>query len=241
MEINHKWKWSWVRSNSFLNSQKKNIYFDFCETLASFQTADAFVDFVRNSSNKSLFRTTLETFYIVFKRIKLFSFLERILPERSIEKKFKLYQIKGMHFDELNRIAKQYYIDVIRNNWIVDVFDDFLRNYNSLENITIISGGYDIYLNHFIAEFPKCNLICTKLEFERSFFTGKLNGKDCLFQQKVVLLNQLNFPKENSFIYTDSHTDLPLLLWGENGIVVSKNKHQHWVNIDQFTEIIWNS
>lgn len=224
-----------------MNNRTKNIYFDFCETLVSFQTADAFVDFARLNARKSTFRLIWESLFKFFKRIKLFSFLEYLFPQKSIEKKFKLFQLKGLTIKELEEISFQYYHTVIKKHFIPEIYNEFLSDYELNYNITVVSGGYDIYLNCFIEDFPKCNLISTKLKFDNDTFSGKLIGKDCLYGEKVVQLEKLNFSQENSIVYTDSYTDLPLLKWCKQGVVVSKNKHQAWSSKNGFKEIVWQN
>ena len=72
--------------------------------------------------------------------------------------------------------------------------------------------------------------------------TGFFLGKDCLFQQKVVLIekyikdNHLKFSE--TIAYSDSKTDLPLLQWADEAIVVSKNESQAWASSYGFKEII---
>lgn len=179
----------------------------------SFQTADAFVDFARTNSRKSNFRSICEFVFKFFKRIKLFSFLEYLFPKKSLEKKFKLFQLKGLNMKEMEDISYKYYHNVVKRHFIHRIYNEFLNDYDLDYNITIISGGYDIYLNHFVADFPKCNLISTKLKFDNDIFSGKLLGKDCLYGEKVVQLRKLNFSNENSIVYTDSYTDLLVIMW----------------------------
>lgn len=205
----------------------------------SFQTADAYVDFVRIHSRRKSFTLVLEFVFKFFKRIKLFSFLEKLFPQKSIEKKFKLFQLKGFYYSELDQLSLNFYNDVIKKHFVAPIYHEFLTAYQSDQNITIVSGGYNIYLNHFVSEFPKCKLVSTKLKFDHDIFSGRLLERDCLYNEKVVQLEKLNYSSENSIVYTDSFTDLPLLKWCEQGIVVSKSMHQTWSAKYGFKEIIW--
>jgi phosphoserine phosphatase len=63
-----------------------------------------------------------------------------------------------------------------------------------------------------------------------------------LYAQKVVLLDQ--FLKDNvilfskSIAYSDSISDLPLLQWADEGVVVSRHQPQAWAKTHGFTEIV---
>ena len=217
----------------------KNIYFDFCETLVDFQTADAFVDFVRRNS-RSKYMVFMDLLYILLKKIKLFSLIEKWLTEKSVEKKIKLYQLKGIPYSYLDDQAERFYNELIKNRLIKELFQVFVEHYNLNEKITVISGGYEIYLKYFIKDFPKCSLISTQLEYKNGCSTGKIKGNDCLYAEKIKRLEQSNASNVNSIAYSDSSSDLPLLTWAESGYVVSKNKPQSWAKINQLNEIIWN-
>lgn len=221
------------------NTDLSVIYFDFCETLVSFQTADAFVDFVR--SKKPSFRMKFfEVVYLLMKKMKFFGLLERIFPEKSIEKKVKLFQLKNENQDVLKKLADEFYISEIRNKFIPDIFEIFKKYYANKNKIIVISGGYEIYLQSFIDEYPNCELIATKLAFKNGRFTGYIQGADCLYSEKVNRLLSGNYPQNKSVAYSDSSTDLPLLKWVDQGIVISRKQQQKWATRNNLQEIVWH-
>ena len=95
--------------------------------------------------------------------------------------------------------------------------------------VYLASGGYDLYLKHFISEFGFTDCFCTKLKFVKERFTGRIEGWDCVGENKTKLLKQyFRKPLEEKVVYTDSKSDLPLLLWADKGIVVSKKGYRTW-------------
>jgi HAD superfamily phosphoserine phosphatase-like hydrolase len=113
------------------------------------------------------------------------------------------------------------------------------------DHILIVSGGYAPYIKYF-SEINKLHYsFATEIEFNNNKATGKFIGKDCLYAQKVLLLNQ--YLKENaldfdkSVAYSDSITDLPLLKWANKAYVVSKNTSQKWAKENGLNEIIWGN
>ena len=68
------------------------------------------------------------------------------------------------------------------------------------------------------------NLLATTPEFVDGRYTGKFNGTPCYQQGKVTLLEQWlqtsNESLENSWFYSDSHNDLPLLKLVDHPVAV---------------------
>ncbi len=216
------------------------VIFDFCETLVNFQTADAYVDFVRRKLNhpRMKFLEWILTFLI---KTKIILILYKLFPYHSIEKRIKLYQLKGFSKTQLIEFAEQFYLQRIKPNTIDPVLH-LMRNYQ-LNNdvIYIVSGGYSIYLDFFCNEFNIPHLFSTKIEFQNNICTGKIKGLDCLYHHKIKLLVDKGIENGQGIVcYTDSITDLPLLDFCETGIVISKNFEQAWAKKYGFKQLIWS-
>lgn len=218
----------------------KVALFDFCETLVNFQTADAFVDFVREHERE---RVILVKYYLkeLLNRIYVIKAFEKVTKGRfSINKRLTLWQIKGFKQSEIVRYAQLYYIERIKPNFIADIINILLSLQAEGYDIYIVSGGYDVYLNFFAREFKVKGVISTKIRFKNNLCTGKIDGIDCMNRGKVRLLDDF-FQRRPAYseAYSDSITDLPFLKWANIGIVVSKDKHQIWVDKNYLKEIIW--
>lgn len=218
----------------------KVALFDFCETIANFQTADAYVDFVRERLQDKRMRR-LELIQNILIKLKFIQVIEKITKYRfSINKRIKLWQLRGLRFEELRGLAKEYYQCRIRSNFISDILDEMLKLKEKGYSVLLVSGGYDLYLNFFSDEFGVTDILSTKIEFHKGICTGKIDGKDCLGDEKVKQLNKYFKTKPDySVAFSDSISDLPFLKWAKEGFVVSRNKHQSWCNINNLNEIIW--
>lgn len=220
--------------------KEKVAIFDFCDTLVDFQTADAYVDFVRETKRK---------FSIVFKYY-LFNFLSKIRFldaleflthwRESIHKRFYLWQLKGVSEAELELLSLRYYNERVRTH-LIDQTISLLKEYQSRNiQIWIVSGGYSIYLKHFVREFDVDRLICSNIKMKNGKCIGKLDGLDCLNDNKVVLLKDA-VPNYNEYIFiaslSDSITDIPILSFAHEGIVISHSP-QLWAKEKCFNEII---
>lgn len=220
--------------------KEKIAFFDFCETLVNFQTADAFVNFVREESNKKSM-ICFEIIQLVLRRLKLIRIVDFLTKNKaSFNKRIKLFQLRGFSKDELERYAQKYYQLVIKPNFINDTISLLIELRDNGWKIVIVSGGYDIYLKEFAKEYGVVKVLSTKIEFKKGICTGKMLGKDCLRNNKVEIMNN-NYDSRSiiSKSFSDSITDVPFLKWADEGYVVSKNKHQKWVDNYEFNEIIW--
>lgn len=218
------------------------VYFDFCETLVSFQTADAFVDFVRVRS-ASWRMNFLENCYLLLRKFQLFRIAYKLFPTGSIEKRFKLFQLKGININVLDKLAGEYYEQVIKKKFVHILLDKLKEHIRLGDRVELVSGGYSIYLKYFCSEFGIQKLHSSIIDFDKAGnCTGRISGLDCLYKNKVVILKNckdLDSVENKSIAYTDSITDLPLLNWVNVGVVVSKGKSQDWARKLGFEQIIW--
>ena len=221
----------------------KLVIFDFCETLVNFQTADAFIDYIIEKEGYRKYHW-IHKLDIFLTKNKLISLINKIAPEYNPSKRIKLYQIKNLEKEKVEKYAYLFFENKIKTNLIEPLYELFLSHIDNKDHVLIISGGYSPYIKLF-AETHKINgFFATELAFSSKKFTGFFKGKDCLFKQKVVLLkkylesNKINYT--SSVAYSDSITDLPLLCWVDEPVVISKNKSQLWAVKYGFKEIIHN-
>ncbi len=218
----------------------KIVFFDFFETLVSFQTADKFVDFCRSKKKKisSIFLENIRLFFVFF---SVFKILSRIQPENNFHKKFKLFQLKGITIIELEELAKLFYEENIKPNLIGKIINELEVKKSQNYKIVIVSGGYSIYLKYFCEDYNIDLLLATEIDFRSEFCTGNIKGLDCLNENKITKINrEIDINKYiDSIAYSDSITDLPLFNFVKTGIVVSHKTSQHWPQNLGFKEVIW--
>lgn len=224
---------------------EKLALFDFCETLVSFQTADAFVDFVRSKTGNA-WMNFLERILVYLKRLRIIVIFNRFLRNYSFEKRVKLLQLKGLSYHQLNRYAGEYYHEIIKPNLISPVLDEMQNLVNQRYELCLVSGAYYIYLYYFAEENKIKHVISTEITYKGSgkICCGTISGKDCREHQKVkrilTYFNDRNIDWKDSISYSDSLTDLPLLQFTGTGVVVSQDQSQSWVKHHNLTEIVWH-
>lgn len=214
-------------------------FFDFCETLVDFQTADAYVDFVREETHNRRMRV-LNIVQLFLIRIKLIRVLAKLFPNNSINKRLKLFQLKGFKDSELETLANRYYKERIKPHIIHILIKELELLKSRGFSVGLVSGGYSIYLKFFVEEYSLDFCISSRIAFNNGSCTGKLEGVDCLRANKITLIEkEFEHKIKDSVAFSDSKSDLPLLLYARNGFVVSHNHHQEWVEKYDLKEIIW--
>ena len=105
--------------------------------------------------------------------------------------------------------------------------------------VGLSSGGYDVYLKHFIQTYGLDFCQCSELAFRNGRCRGKLVSADCMREEKVKRLTATFGKGTNTIAFSDNKSDLPLLQWAAHGVVISRGKHQQWSEQYHFEEIIW--
>jgi HAD superfamily phosphoserine phosphatase-like hydrolase len=224
----------------------KIAFFDFCETVVNFQTADRFVEFCLNENKQYIPNHFL---YKIFKKANITRIMAKILSIYSINKRLKLYTLKGISFERLDFLAQKYYIEELQPALILPVISEIVKKKEDGYKVWIISGGYDLYIKYFIEDYKLNGQIATKIGFDKNnICTGSFDSFDsfdsidCIGKNKVKLVKEKiqDIDTYKSVFYSDSKSDIPLLKFCTKGIVVSKNKSRHWVAANNLEEIIWD-
>lgn len=219
----------------------KVALFDFCETLANFQTADPFVHFCAKNAPSKKYQRRL--FILSFlNSIKLIPFIQKVTGVVSLNKLLTLRAIKGLSESFVKQCGVEYYLSIVKPNLIGVTIEELLLRQKEGFSIYIVSGGYDAYLTSFIGDYniPLNNLLCSTIQYENGICTGRLQGRDCMNEQKVKVLEKvITSDSIFSVAYSDSISDLPMMKWADEGVVVRNSELTSWDVKHDFKEIIW--
>jgi len=225
---------------------KRLAIFDFCETIVAMQSADSFIDFVRDKT-PSRKRNLLEFLRSFLTKLKFFSVINKLFPKNNIHKKLKLLQLSGIPKSTIEELSKNYYEDVLKDKLIPKIIDELKQKQSIGYRIIILSGGYTVYIKHFAetVDINSSDIIATDICFDKKdICKGIFQGVDCMNENKIIKMKKKikdidEFNLHDSYAYSDSISDLPLLNFVGNGIVVAKNKQQ-WMTENNFNLILWN-
>lgn len=224
-----------------MQDKQKVAIFDFCETLVNFQTADAFVNYVRERTKSEKMKVK-NTIGIILRKARIIPILSLIFKRSSLNKRVILWQLRGFDIDQLNQFAEDYYEDIIRPNFIKPVVNELKSLKNKGWRIVIASGGYEIYLKYFCSDFNISlkDLIAVRIGFSNKKCSGTFDGGDRLWDKVEQLESRFDRNVVSSVAYSDSITDLPMLQWADEGIVVRREDKESWSRIYKFKEIVWS-
>ena len=208
-----------------MNEHKEKIaFFDFCDTLVPFQSADAYVKFVLKH-HKSLPMLMRRVFFVFLRNMHLLNWY--IKKKHTTHKALVLRQLKGLSETVMLDMGKLFYEERIKTSLIPETYNRMKQLQQEGYRIVIVSGGYDIYLRLFAAEngIKHCDILSTELLFDEGVFSGKWVS-DCMNETKVLQIEK-RFDRENiySIAYSDSLADLPLLTWCNEAYLVQHNTY----------------
>ena len=93
------------------------------------------------------------------------------------------------------------------------------------DTVILASASLDIYVQPLGRALGFEHIICTQVAWDtKGCITGELRNSNCYGQEKVTQLSdwlRLHGYEGVNIAYTDHHSDLPLLNWAKNGIVVN--------------------
>ena len=217
------------------------VLFDFCETLIKFQTADRYIKFCRNHlHSKRLFLWHYLTCALL--KVRFFQGIKIIKKHNNLQKRLVLWQLKGLDRTTCEDLAKKYFEEMLLPNTISETIRLLKKHQEQGDCIWIISGGYDLYIRYFVEHFNIDGFISSKIGFNSNKCSGKIEGLDCMSDNKILLLEHQfgqALQDKNIYFYTDSSSDLPLLQYVNHPYIISKHSHQQWIDKFKFKEIIW--
>ncbi|MEG1255976.1 HAD-IB family hydrolase [Clostridium sp.] len=141
--------------------------------------------------------------------------------------------LAGTKEEELKILVKNFYRDQVASILYEDgikAIKDFKKNGYK---IYLISASPEFYINEFynIKEVDK--VIGTKFNMDNGIFAPKVVGENCKGEEKVRRLKEelkkdnIEVDYENSYMFSDSLSDLPLLkLVGKGYLINYKRNHE---------------
>lgn len=197
------------------NEQKENndydkiALFDFCDTIVDFQSGNPFIFYVINKKKSKKLHIKN-----VLRKLKLSMFKTVIKSYPAKRDILKL--LKGLTYDELNKLAQNYYLYEVRTHFNKEVIDKLNELKEQNYKIYVVSGGYSIYLKFFIEEFDLDGLFATDIKFNtNNICEGVFDGYDCMGWEKYYRLKRFfkdkNISNSEIIGFTDSKSDIPML------------------------------
>lgn len=186
--------------------------------------------------------TLMEFFkYLVSKDIKNIKFLPRALYSGLMygikvydEKRVKEYFLKfieNIDEKELAILTKSFYDERLSTILYEDAVNMIKKLKNEGYMVILISASPEFYIKEFYAIKEVDLIIGTKFIFENGKFVRKMSGNNCKGEEKVKRLEKVLKEKnikadfKNSYMFSDSLSDKPLLDLVGNPYLINYKKH----------------
>jgi len=99
--------------------------------------------------------------------------------------------------------------------------------------VYIVTGSFDFYTEYLKRIWPVQDIIATRAEWVGDELSGKIIGKNCKGNEKIVRIEKelgLNLQDIQYYAYTDSYSDFPLLRYATFPMVVNSKKSSEFKN-----------
>ena len=164
--------------------KKKVALFDFCDTIVSFQTANAFVEYAIHRFKR---RRGFYSLYKLVNKTKLISGFYYFFIGHGASKRIPLLFLKGIEKNDLECIAHDFYNERIRPNFIFPVLKQIKMRQEEEYQTIIVSGGYNIYIDFFAKEYGIDCVLANEIIYKNNRCTGRY-GEECMGKNKVARL-----------------------------------------------------
>ena len=130
--------------------------------------------------------------------------------------------------DKMLALHKQFLEEKIKPIMSPASFDLIKHHRDSGDTLVVITATNSFVTGPIVKAFGIENLIATEPEIIDGHYTGKIDGIPCFQDGKVKRLaawmQDNQFDLKDSWFYSDSHNDLPLLLEAENPVAVDADE-----------------
>lgn len=193
---------------------EKFALFDFDDTLLKKDTMGHLYVYYMKRNPLKLYRGLLLIIKAVLYKMKIIPF--------QIVKEELIYPISQMTDEQLDRFYKE---DIIPR-YYPNVLETLKKHAEDGYHVWLVSASPEPYL--FCTDLPVEVILGTKVERKGNRWTNHIISKNCKNSEKVNRINEvlkeknLQIDYENSYGYSDSDSDIPMLNLVKNKIRINK-------------------
>ena len=153
-----------------------------------------------------------------------------VYDERRVKECFLKF-IDNIDEKDLAKLTKSFYDERLSSILYKDAVDMIKKLKNEGYMVILISASPEFYIKEFYAIKEVDLIIGTKFAFEGGKFVRKMDGNNCKGEEKVKRLNEVLKEKnikadfKNSYMFSDSLSDKPLLDLVGNPYLINYKKH----------------
>ena len=153
----------------------------------------------------------------------------KFYDEKKVKQSFLKF-IDGVEEKDLKILVKKYYYEVLSKIIYKDSIDMMKKLKSEGYKIYLISASPEFYLNELYNIKEVDVIIGTRFSFNKGKFERKMVGENCKGEEKVRRLkeylqeNNIEVDYKNSYMFSDSLSDKPLLDLVGNGYLINYKK-----------------
>jgi HAD superfamily hydrolase (TIGR01490 family) len=152
-------------------------------------------------------------------------------------KRYFMSFIRNIHEDELKELVKEFYSKRLSNIFYVDAINTMKKLKSQGYKIYLISASAEFYLEELynIKEVDK--VIGTRFKFTNGYYSEEIVGENNKGEEKVRRLmeflekEKIEVDFKNSYMYSDSLSDLPLLKLVGHPYLINSKKKKHNIEV----------
>lgn len=185
---------------------------------------DSMIDFMKYSLKKKTLNTIIKIPYIM---VVLFLYLIKVVSLKKA-KETVFYPIVDYTEKELEEFFKCKIQPRINRN-MIDIIEE---SKNKDDYILMITASPYAYMKYFKKYGYADEVIGTQFVYNNESYKNKIIGNNCKGEEKIIRINEIlrevniDIDYENSFAYSDSKHDIPMLSMVKNGYLVNKKDGQ---------------
>jgi HAD superfamily hydrolase (TIGR01490 family) len=142
--------------------------------------------------------------------------------------------VEGIHEDEMNELVKEFYEQKLTKIFYEDAINMIKKLKSEGCIIYLISASAEFYLKEFY-NIPEVDMVIgTKYKMNERLHSCSMDGENCKGEEKVKRLmevleqQKLEVDFKNSYMFSDSLSDLPLLkLVGKPYLINFKKNYEN--------------
>jgi phosphatidylglycerophosphatase C len=151
----------------------------------------------------------------------------RLLSDRAAKQRVLIAFLRGQSRAKIARHAEWFCRSWVGGRLREDVVERLRAHQQAGDRVILLSASPEVYVPAIGRMLAINEVLCTRVVGSDERWDGALLGSNCKGEAKVQHLVEhlaTSRPPSGSWAYGDSSSDLPLLRWVENGVLVKRGR-----------------
>ena len=197
------------------------VFFDVDNTLIDGYSQKYFIRYLFHKKYINIFNLILGNCWFLLYKLNIVRDIDKAIN-------YLLSFLGAMSKAEIDSMMDDFFISHIKSNIFTDAITRVRWHQKNKHHIILLSNSLCPIVSR-LANFLKVkDFFCTKLDYNDNVCLGKVSGRVLTGEQKLekakIFISKAGGTKIESFFYTDHHSDLSLLKFVDQPIIVNPDK-----------------